>query len=184
MSDNIVHIKRENGKLILQYNDLKVPAYIGKNGFTNDKKEGDLKTVVGEFDLGTAFGKHERDEIDINEDIPYFKIKDSHYWVDDINSDNYNELIESEEKPSISGEHLADYKDNAYEYAINIKANPENIKGKGSAIFLHINRFGYTSGCIAISKGDMLKLISMIDSKTRIKIDESLADDNIKKEMM
>ena len=42
-----------------EYKDFKTLAYVGKEGFTKDKKEGDWKTPVGEFDLGVAFGKHD-----------------------------------------------------------------------------------------------------------------------------
>jgi L,D-peptidoglycan transpeptidase YkuD (ErfK/YbiS/YcfS/YnhG family) len=92
------------------------------------------------------------------------------YWVDDIFSDDYNELIKTSIKPMFSAEHLIDYANDAYEYAIEIKTNPDNIKGKGSAIFLHCKRKEYTAGCIAIDSEDMKILISMIDSNTKIKI--------------
>ena len=93
------------------------------------------------------------------------------YWVDDVNSDDYNELIKTSIKPMFSVEHLMDYVDDAYEYAIEIKINPDNIKGKGSAIFLHCKRKDYTAGCVAIEKEDMKKLIGMIDSDTKIIIE-------------
>ena len=56
-------------------------------------------------------------------------------------------------------------------YAIEIKTNPDNIKGKGSAIFLHCKRKEYTAGCVAIEKEDMEKLIGMIDLDTKIIIE-------------
>lgn len=162
-----IYVRKENNNVVLIYKDLKVPAYIGKEGFTEDKQEGDWKTPIGEFDLGVAFGKY--DSIDTK--LPYLKIEDDMYWVDDISSDEYNELIKTSEEPMFSAEHLIDYIDDAYEYAIEIKANPDNIKGKGSAIFLHCKRKEYTAGCVAIDTDNMKKLISMIDSDTKIKIE-------------
>ena len=46
------------------------------------------------------------------------------------------------------------------------------VKNKGSAIFLHIAKKNYlpTKGCVAISKKDILFLISKINKKTKIKI--------------
>lgn len=164
--DNTIIVKKENEDIILSYKKFKTKAYIGRDGFTNDKKEGDYKTPVGEFELGIAFGKY--DSIDTK--LPYLKIEDDMYWVDDIDSDDYNELIKTSIKPMFSAEHLMDYVNDAYEYAIEIKTNPDNIKGKGSAIFLHCKRKEYTAGCIAIDSEDMKKLISMIDSNTKIKI--------------
>ena len=81
---NRILVKKENNQMYLIYKSLKVKATIGKNGLTNDLFEGDMKTPTGEFDLGIAFGIHERNEINMNEDIPYFKIQNNHYWVDDI----------------------------------------------------------------------------------------------------
>ncbi len=164
---NKIYVRTENDKVVLIYKDLKVPAYIGRNGFTIDKQEGDYKTPIGEFDLGIAFGKY--DSIDTK--LPYLKIEDDMYWVDDISSDDYNELIKTTDKPMFSAEHLKDYEDDAYEYAIEIKTNPDNVKGKGSAIFLHCKRKDYTAGCVAINNEDMKKLISMIDTNTKIKIE-------------
>ena len=54
---------------------------------------------------------------------------------------------------------------------INYNMNPI-IKKKGSAIFLHIAKKNYTPtrGCIAISKRDIVLLISKIDINTKLQI--------------
>ena len=168
--ENCILVKRENNQMYLIYKTLKAEATIGKNGLSNDLVEGDMKTPIGEFDLGIAFGIHERCKIDINEDIPYFKIHNNQYWIDDINSKFYNQLIMMDKKPEISGEHLIDFADE-YEYAIEIKVNPHNIIGKGSAIMLHCSKGDYTYGCVGISRENMIKLMGMIDSNTKIKIE-------------
>ena len=169
--ENCICVKKENNQIYLTYKTMKVPATIGKEGFTNNTVEGDMKTPIGEFDLGIAFGKYERSEININEDIPYFKIQDNQYWIDDINSKFYNQLITLDKKPTISGEHLIEYANNGYEYAIEIKVNPHNIIGKGSAIMLHCTDGEYTYGCVGIARENMIKLLGMIDSNTKIKIE-------------
>ncbi len=170
--ENYILVKKENNQMYLTYKSLKVEAVIGKNGLTNNLVEGDMKTPIGEFDLGIAFGLHDRSEIDMNEDIPYFKIQNNQYWIDDINSKFYNQLIMIDKEPIISGEHLIDFANEDYEYAIEIKVNPHNIIGKGSAIMLHCNKNEYTYGCVGISRENMIKLLGMIDSDTRIKIEE------------
>ena len=170
--ENYILVKKEDDKMYLKYKTLKVEATIGKNGLTRDLVEGDMKTPIGEFDLGIAFGLHERCKIDINEDIPYFKIQDNQYWIDDINSKFYNQLIMIDKEPIISGEHLIDFANDAYEYAIEIKVNPNNIIGKGSAIMLHCNKRNYTHGCVGISRENMIKLLGMIDVNTKIRIEE------------
>jgi L,D-peptidoglycan transpeptidase YkuD (ErfK/YbiS/YcfS/YnhG family) len=44
------------------------------------------------------------------------------------------------------------------------------IKNKGSAIFIHVARrkFNKTSGCIALKKTDLRRLIKEINKKTKI----------------
>ena len=45
-------------------------------------------------------------------------------------------------------------------------------KKKGSAIFLHVAKKNYspTLGCIAVSKNDLMNLISIINKKTFLKV--------------
>ena len=169
--ENCILVKKENNQMYLVYKDMKVKAVIGKNGLTDNLIEGDMKTPIGEFDLGIAFGNYERNEIDIDDNIPYFKIQNNHYWIDDINSKFYNQLIMIDKKPLISGEHLIDFAKDEYEYAIEIKVNPNNIIGKGSAIMLHCCIGEYTYGCVGISRENMIKLLGMIDSNTKIRIE-------------
>ena len=171
--NNTIYIKKENNNYYLVYNNLKEICFIGKKGMTNQKKEGDQKTPIGEFKLGIAFGTHPRKEIKLDNQIKYIKINKNLYWVDDQNSKYYNQLIDKRKvkKDWISAEYL---QENAkpYEYAIEIKANENNIKGKGSAIFIHCKNKDYTLGCIAIQKNSMIKLLSLINKDTKIKIEE------------
>ena len=57
---------------------IKTDAYIGKNGMTANKIEGDGKTPSGKFGIGVAFGTHEKigklEYKKIPEDIDYDKI--------------------------------------------------------------------------------------------------------------
>ena len=169
--ENCILVKKENNQMYLTYKSLKVTATIGKNGLTKDLIEGEMRTPIGEFDLGIAFGLHDRSEIVLDENIPYFKIQNNHYWIDDINSKFYNQLIMIDKEPIISGEHLIDFANEDYEYAIEIKVNPHNIIGKGSAIMLHCANGKYTYGCVGVQREDMIKLLGMIDSNTKIRIE-------------
>ena len=147
-----------NEKMILE-----TDAFIGKNGVTESKKEGDKKTPIGKFKLGLVLGITE-----IN--LPnYIRINENLYWVDDINSKYYNKLVDvtKTNKEWKSAEHLIEYK-KEYEYIIEIIANPKNIKGKGSAIFLHCSAGKPTAGCIAINKKAMEKIILNMDENSFI----------------
>lgn len=139
---------------------FKTEAFVGKNGVTSNHIEGDEKTPLGIYELGIIFGTHPIEQIQI---ANYIQISDKLYWVDDIDSKYYNKLVNIKDvkKDWISAEHLIDYP-KQYEYAIEIKANPQNIRGNGSAIFLHCSVNIPTQGCIAIEKEDMKKIINFI----------------------
>ena len=171
----------ENDKLIKQINHVE----IGKNGASESIHESSIKTPLGNFNLGIAFGTH-----DLKIDYPYIKINENLYWVDDVNSKYYNKLISlnetintfnypyiinANEKEFNSAEHLIDYP-KQYEYAVYIEYNVngekyENGVGKGSAIFLHcLGDKGYTGGCIAIPKEDMLFVLNFLNKNKKPQI--------------
>lgn len=171
----------ENDKLIKQINHVE----IGKNGASENIYETSVKTPLGIFNLGIAFGTH-----DLKIDYPYIKINENLYWVDDVNSKYYNKLISlnetintfnypyiinANEKEFNSAEHLIDYP-KQYEYAVYIEYNVngekyENGVGKGSAIFLHcLGDKGYTGGCIAIPKEDMLFVLNFLNRNKKPQI--------------
>lgn len=149
--------------------NIKVNAYIGENGITKDKKEGDGKTPLGRFNLGIVLGTHTK--ISNKNNVEYKQITENMYWVDDYNSEYYNKLVDVSKvkKDWNSAEHLIEYK-TQYEYLIEIKTNPNNIKGKGSAIFLHCSNNNKTKGCIAVNKNTMEKIVENIDINTKIEI--------------
>lgn len=147
-------------------------AFIGINGMTTEKREGDGKTPEGQFELGIAFGTHSKEEI--NEDIEYIEINENLYWVDDVKSRYYNQLVDITkiQKDWESAEHLIEYP-KQYEYAIEIKTNIDNIPNKGSAIFLHCSTNSPTSGCIAIEKEKMIDILKKLDKKSMIRIQKN-----------
>ena len=146
-------------------------VFIGRNGVSSSKVEGDGKTPLGTFEIGIVFGMHDKETFTLDDSLEYIKINKNLYWIDDISSKYYNMLVD-DTKVAIdwkSAEHLADYPVQ-YEYAIEIKANPNNIPGKGSAIFIHCSNGKSTAGCIAIPKEKMIELLSNINKNTKIVI--------------
>ena len=89
-------------------------------------------------------------------------------WCDDVKSKYYNKLIKKNKK--VSYENLYK-KGNNYDFLIPINYNTSPIKkNKGSAIFLHLAKksLSPTNGCLAIKKGDLLKILPLIDKKTKL----------------
>ena len=156
-------------KHFLLYKDYKLKCSIGKSGITNFKKEGDLATPKGTFNLGFLY--YRKDKVK----LPKCKlskkiIKKNMGWCDDYKSKKYNQEIKF---PFLYSAEKLYRKDQIYDLLINIKFNSNPIlKKKGSAIFLHISKKKYnpTKGCIAISKKDFLKILPTLNKKTKITI--------------
>ena len=133
---------------------------VGKNGVSSQSREGDYRTPKGIFPLGIAFGTESLNRLSVE----YRKINDDCYWVDDPESEYYNQWVESKEILWNSAEHLADFP-KAYHYAvaINYNMNPV-IPYAGSAIFLHCRTADYTAGCVGIPTSDMIQVLQWLNA--------------------
>lgn len=151
----------------LYYLNKKIKCTIGKNGITEKKQEGDLKTPKGIFKLIKIFYRKDRIKI-FKSSLKKYYIKKNIGWCDDPNSQYYNRLIKF---PFRGSAEKLWRKDNIYDVIIvlNYNLNPI-IKNKGSAIFLHICKKNYlpTKGCIGINKKDMMNLIINIKNNTKL----------------
>lgn len=139
MDMNTIYVKAlNNNRAMLCFKNIKCDAYIGKNGITTNKIEGDKKTLLGGFELGIAFGVNQLEKIKIDNSIEYKRIEDTMFWVSDGESKYYNQLVNVVDNACDweEAEHLIEYPIE-YELAVEIKINPKNIPYKGSAIFLH-----------------------------------------------
>ena len=156
-------------KHLLLYKGYKLKCSIGKSGITHVKKEGDLATPKGVFKLGLLYYRKDRNK-SLKSKLKKRVIKKNMGWCDDTKSKKYNQEIYF---PFKYGAERLYRKDKIYDIFINIKYNHSPIlKGKGSAIFLHLTNKKYkpTIGCVAILKKDFLKILSSINKNTKISI--------------
>ena len=156
-------------KHLLLYKGYKLKCAIGKSGIISSKKEGDLATPKGTFELGMFYYRKNNNH-PLKCKIKKRIIKKKMGWCNDSRSKKYNQEISF---PFKYGAEKLYRKDKIYNLFINIKYNScPVIKEKGSAIFLHITDSKYkpTKGCIAISKIDFLKILPLINNKTKISI--------------
>ena len=160
-------IKLKN-KHTLEVDEFQFRCSIGKNGISKKKKEGDLCTPKGTFGLKKIFYRSDRVTFDGSQ-IDSQKITKRMGWCDDVGSKYYNKLVNIQKK--IKHEKLF-RKDNKYDYLIVLDYNLKKIiRGKGSAIFLHLTKnYKPTAGCIAIKKQDFEILLKLIKKNTKIKI--------------
>ena len=162
----IISVKNKH---TLQVDQFKLKCCIGKNGLTNNKKEGDKKTPKGVFKIENLYFRKDRLEKP-GTTLKCIEIKRTMGWCDDIFfPKKYNKLI----KTSNQIKHEKLYrKDNKYDLLIPIKYNFTNPKtGKGSCIFIHLTEnYQPTNGCVAIKKKDFLILLKLVNKKTKIEI--------------
>ena len=154
-------------KHFLLYKGYKLKCCIGKSGIKLFKKEGDLATPKGIFKLGLLYYRKDRNK-SLKCKIRKRVIKKSMGWCNDSRSKKYNQEIYF---PFKYGAEKLYRKDRIYDIFINIKYNHSPVvKGKGSAIFLHLtnNRYKPTKGCAAILKKDFLKILPLISKNTKI----------------
>ena len=134
---------------------------IGGMGFAamDKKREGDGKSPSGIFPLGVAFGY----DPSVATKLPYRQATDNDFWVDDVNSEDYNKWVKG--KPDAASWEKMKRDDDQYKYGVVIEYNTDPvIKGKGSAIFLHVWKGGEsTVGCVSMPEEMVLKILGWLD---------------------
>jgi L,D-peptidoglycan transpeptidase YkuD (ErfK/YbiS/YcfS/YnhG family) len=158
-----------NNSNYLKYKNLKFRCGIGKAGIGIKKTEGDNITPRGTYKIVKIYYRKDRIK-NIVSKFTLFEIKKNMGWCDDPKSKNYNKLISL--PCNFSHEKLY-RKDNLYDLILVLNYNFKPIvKNKGSAIFIHIqkNNFKKTKGCISLKKKDLLKITSLINKNTKVKI--------------
>ena len=138
---------------------------VGKNGLSKNKREGDGKSPIGMYSFGTAFGSQSKPA---NLKLPYKKSTKYDYWIDDVKSKDYNKWVTYKGNPQKKWKSFERMNNELYKYGVVINYNTNPIlKGKGSAIFLHIwrNEKGVTAGCVATSEKNLLTILKWIDPK-------------------
>jgi L,D-peptidoglycan transpeptidase YkuD (ErfK/YbiS/YcfS/YnhG family) len=149
-----------------------VKAKIGRNGFSASHFEGDGTSPQGVFDIKEAFGSQK--PLD-GMKLPYKKTDLNSWWVSDPDSPEYNKPMAGPPAGrwrESFGERLADSKyATAYRYAAVIEYNRDPVvKGKGSAIFLHVGGKDATSGCVAIAESELIRILKWLDPSQSPKI--------------
>lgn len=147
-----------------------IRAAIGKAGLADDKREGDNKTPIGSFFVRELW--YRPDRVNLPEDLwlTARAITPEDGWCDDANHVDYNRYVKL---PHPARHEKLWRDDHAYDLMIPLGYNDEHIvPGKGSAIFWHLAHADWrgTEGCVAITRDDMLALLPLIDTNTRLQI--------------
>jgi L,D-peptidoglycan transpeptidase YkuD (ErfK/YbiS/YcfS/YnhG family) len=143
------------------------PAALGRTGIRALKREGDGGTPLGRFPVRQVFYRSDRVPRPRTM-LPVRAINDRDGWCDDPSDRNYNRLIRLPSLRSAEGLKRADQ---VYDLVLVLGYNDRpRVKGKGSAIFVHLARPGYTptDGCIALTRHDLTILLASLRPGTTI----------------
>ena len=136
-------------------------GFVGNMGVSTEANESSSYTPKGLYSLGTAFGIMPNPGTSMD----YFTVTEDDYWVDDPNSQYYNQHVKGTENSDwSSAEHLIESRPN-YNYAVFIEYNTQPVvAGKGSAFFMHVGNMA-TSGCVAVSEGKMVETLKWLNKE-------------------
>lgn len=140
-----------------------MPCALGRAGViaAEEKTEGDGCTPLGAYPFRQVF--YRADKVDKPQTIlPCSTITKSDGWCDASDHEAYNQLIHL---PFEASHETLWRGDNIYDLILVIGHNDNPVEaGKGSAIFIHVAREGYTptEGCIAFAKGDLINVLAAI----------------------
>ena len=159
----------KDGHHVLMIGALTMRCAIGRSGVSAAKREGDGATPIGKFPLREVLYRADR-MAKPETALPIRALQPSDSWCEDPADPNYNKLVQ---RQRAEGYDMLWRDDRLYDVIIVIGYNDDPVvPGKGSAIFLHLARenYGPTSGCVALTRADILKILDLASPETRISI--------------
>lgn len=145
---------RSNTKAILQFGGRSFSCSLGESGITAQKREGDMASPAGTFQMLGGFYRADRMPKPISQ-LPMKPTRPTDGWCDDPSHPRYNQLV----KLPFEAYHEKLWRnDELYDVVVVLDQNLHpRIPGGGSAIFFHIAgpNFTPTAGCIAVTHATM-----------------------------
>ena len=143
------------------------PAALGRSGIRALKREGDGGTPSGRFAVRQVLYRADRMQRPRTL-LPLRAIRNHDGWCEDPSDRNYNRLVKL--SPRSNADRLK-REDQLYDLVLVLGYNDRpRMRGRGSAIFVHLVRPGFTptAGCIALSRHDLLMLLAEVRSGSSI----------------
>ena len=140
---------------------------VGRAGIATDKREGDGATPAGAFALREVLYRPDRAAPPLTS-LTLRPLDPADGWCDAPGDVNYNQKVRLPYRASAETLWRAD---GVYDLIVVLGYNDAPvIGGRGSAIFLHVARpdFAPTEGCVALGRGDLLRVLKEADATSRI----------------
>lgn len=142
---------------------------LGRGGVRREKAEGDGATPSGQFLLHRIM--YRADRLPTPESgLVMAPLETDAGWCDDPSMAEYNQYV----RLPFAGNHEKLWRDDAlYDVIVVIGHNDApRVRGKGSAIFMHVasTDYGPTEGCIALALEDLLEVLALCGPGDTIRI--------------
>ncbi|MCV0427141.1 MAG: L,D-transpeptidase family protein [Roseibium sp.] len=152
-------LPRDKTKGMLRLGEITVPCALGRSGILTRKKEGDGGTPSGRFELLHVYYRPDKG-LPPRTQLPLEPLTPLSAWCDDPGHRLYNRPV----RLPFAASHEKMWRDDRlYDIVVVLDCNINPVvKGKGSAIFFHVAREGYspTEGCVAVAPEHMRLLLA------------------------
>lgn len=154
---------------LLSLGNCALPCALGKSGITTIKGEGDGATPAGTWKFLEVRYRADRVSRPLSR-LPVRRARKRDGWCDTSGDRNYNRPVTL---PYPCSAETMWRDDHIYDLVVVLSHNQcPRVRGRGSAIFVHLNREGYTptQGCLALSQSHLLQLLALCGPGDRLQI--------------
>lgn len=151
----------------LEIGGFRLPCALGRSGLKAMKREGDGATPLGTFRLQRVLWRADRG-IRPRTRLPAAPIRPDDGWCDETADRNYNRNVRH---PYPTSAERLWREDRLYDVVVVLDHNQRpRIKGRGSAVFMHVARAGLapTAGCIALEARGLRLLLEHVGRSARV----------------
>jgi L,D-peptidoglycan transpeptidase YkuD (ErfK/YbiS/YcfS/YnhG family) len=145
------------------------PCALGRAGRRARKREGDGATPIGCWQVAAVLYRRDRMRRP-RTGLPVRPIRRDDGWCDAPADRNYNRAVRHPYPASAERLWRADQ---LYDVVVVLRHNwRPRVRGRGSAVFVHLARSGYapTEGCIALKSGHLLRLAQRLRPGARVRV--------------
>ncbi|MCP8938720.1 L,D-transpeptidase family protein [Alsobacter sp. SYSU M60028] len=153
-------------KGLLVAGGLAIPCALGRGGVARRKREGDGATPAATLRPVALMARRDRLHPPAT-GLPASAILPTQGWCDDPRHPLYNRKVRL---PFRASHETMWREDGLYDLVVELDWNRgPAVKGRGSAIFMHVARPGFapTEGCIALAPAALRRLLPMLTPRTR-----------------
>lgn len=154
---------------ILAVGHLRFRCALGRSGTAASKREGDGATPRGSWPLRRALYRRDR-LMRPRSGLALCAIRPADGWCDQPADRNYNRPVRL---PYPASAEEMWRTDDLYDLVVVLGHNDRpRVRGRGSAIFLHVARAGLapTAGCVALDRRDAVRLLALARRGDMIRI--------------